>query len=390
MANSLELAEERLNLQNELTGIVNQAETRSLEETENTRLQEIRNRIDQIDEEIRNIEKENSKIFKNNNEKTNKRTMKKVKLIDAINSVIAHRNFNEDVQAEMNAAKEEFRASGIEAQGDIQLRGLLHVAETAGAEDVATEIKPIEVAVRDNAIATKVGADWLTGLRGDIQIPRYSGSQVFWAGEVSEASDGAGAFDDIKLTPHRLTAYIDVSKQLLMQASEDVEAMLLSDITRAVYEKLDQSIFSAATGTTEQPAGIFVGATTGETALSAVTYENVLALEEKVELNNGHEYVFVLNPKCKFSYKNCQMASGLSMVVEGKEIDGYPYISSNAVVEKGIVCFNPHSLVIGQWGGFDITVDPYTLAKEAKVRLVINAWFDYKLRNNEIAAEIYN
>ena len=36
--------------------------------------------------------------------------------------------------------------------------------------------------------------------------------------------------------------------------------------------------------------------------------------------------------------------------------------------------------VIGQWGGIDLTVDPYTQAANGKVRLVINAYFDAKPR----------
>ena len=40
-------------------------------------------------------------------------------------------------------------------------------------------------------------------------------------------------------------------------------------------------------------------------------------------------------------------------------------------------------MVIGQWGGIDLTVDPYTQAAKGKVRLVINAYFDAKPRRAE-------
>ena len=33
----------------------------------------------------------------------------------------------------------------------------------------------------------------------------------------------------------------------------------------------------------------------------------------------------------------------------------------------------------GQWGAIDLTVDPYTKAAAGQVRLVINAFFDFKL-----------
>ena len=43
--------------------------------------------------------------------------------------------------------------------------------------------------------------------------------------------------------------------------------------------------------------------------------------------------------------------------------------------------------VIAQWGGIDLTVDPYTKAADGKVRLVINAYFDAKPRRSEAFAK---
>ena len=74
--NILELQEQRLNLQQELTNIVNQAETRSLEENENARLAEIRSQIDSIDEQIAEIEKENKQIELNNQNNKKEKKMK--------------------------------------------------------------------------------------------------------------------------------------------------------------------------------------------------------------------------------------------------------------------------------------------------------------------------
>ena len=121
-----------------------------------------------------------------------------------------------------------------------------------------------------------------------------------------------------------------------------------------------------------------------------MTYDDVLALEEAVELANGSNYMFLVNPKVKFALKGTQMANGLQMVFAGNEIDGYKTISSNSVADKGIICMDPRELVIGQWGAYDITVDPYTKAGDGQVRLVINAYFDAKLRGNKIAKAMFN
>lgn len=219
-------------------------------------------------------------------------------------------------------------------------------------------------------------------------IPKYSGSQVKWAGEIATAEDGQGTFSEVTLTPHRLTATLDVSKQWLLQSSYDAEAILIRDLAAAVTEKLDMTIFGAGAGDANTPAGLFSGVTAaGE--LAAVTYKDILDLELAVEEKNAHDYMFVVNPKVKFALKGTQMANGLQMVFDGNEIDGYKTISSNSVVDKGVICLNPRELVVGQWGSYDIIVDPYTKAADGQVRLVINAYFDAKLRGDAVAPKVF-
>ena len=66
------------------------------------------------------------------------------------------------------------------------------------------------------------------------------------------------------------------------------------------------------------------------------------------------------------------------MIMSDGEIDGIPTLCTNAVASKGIILGNFNDLVIGQWGGIDLTVDPYTQAANGKIRLVVNAYFDAK------------
>jgi HK97 family phage major capsid protein len=234
-----------------------------------------------------------------------------------------------------------------------------------------------------------MGADFVGGLVGDVSIPQYAGSQVKWKGEVATAEDGAGEFAEVTLTPKRLTAVLDVSKQFLLQNSEDVEAILIGDLAAAVAEKLDKTIFGAGAGDANTPAGLFNGVA-AEKAIADMNYDDVLDLELAVEEANGSNYMFLVNPKIKFALKGTQMANGLQMVFDKGEIDGYKTISSNSVADKGIICMDPRELVIGQWGGYDITVDNFTKAVDGQVRLVINCYFDAKLRGNKVAKALFN
>lgn len=387
----LELQEKSLELRNQLAELIanGQKEERELNEEETNTMAELRKSIDEINAQIEEIEKENRNIQKNTIITENKE-IRTMSLLKMINAVVEGRNFTEDEAKAIAEARAEFAKSGIAPKGQIVYRSIAATVEGSGKENVPEDKWNLEVAVRNNLVATKMGADFVSGLVGDVSIPKYAGSNVTWKGETATAADGQGAFSEITLTPKRLTATLDVSKQFLLQDSNDAEALLIRDLGAAIAEKLDETIFGAGSGDTNTPAGLFSGVT-GETALTAITYDDVLALEEAVELANGSNYMFVVNPKVKFALKGTQMANGLQMVFDGDEIDGYKAISSNSVVTNGIICMDPHELVIGNWGSaFEIVVDPYTKAADGQVRLVVNAYYDAKLRGNKIAKAIFN
>lgn len=388
MTNILEKQEELLNLKTRMNEIIStgEAEARELVEAETNEIAEIRTKIDTLEADIAAIEEENRNIEKVNNKEI-KKEIRKMNLINLINKVVEGRQFTEEEAAAMAEARAEMAKSGISTRGQIAYRT---ITATGDGKEVVPEDKwNLEVAVRNNLIATKMGADFVSGLVGDVSIPKYAGSNVLWKGETATAEDGEGAFSEVMLSPKRLTATLDVSKQFLLQTSESAEAILIRDLAAAVAEKLDITIFGNGFGDANAPAGLFAGIE-AEKALADVNYNDVLDLEAAVEEKNGHNYMFVVNPKVKFALKGTQMANGLQMVYTGNEIDGYKAISSNSVVDKGAICMDPHELVIGQWGSYDITIDPYTKAADGQVRLVINAYFDAKLRGDKIARVIFN
>ena len=388
----LELREQSLNYRNQLAELIatGEKEERELNETEVNTMAELRKNIDEINSQIEALEEENRKLtkteIKNNKIEKEIRTMSLIKMI---NAVVEGRNFTEDEAAVMAEARADFAKSGIAPKGQIVYRSIAATVAGAGQENVAEDKWNLEVAVRNNLIATKMGADYVGGLVSDVSVPQYSGSNVLWKGETATAEDGQGTFAEVTLTPKRLTATLDISKQFLAQDSNDAEALLIRDLAAAVAEKLDKTIFGAEK-LDNAPEGLFNGVTATK-AIAEMDYDDVLALEETVELANGTNYMFIVNPKVKFALKGTQMANGLQMVFAGNEIDGYKTISSNSVADKGIICMDPKELIIGQWGSaFDIVVDPYTKAADGQVRLVINAYYDAKLRGNKVAKAIFN
>lgn len=369
----LELQEQRLALQEELTTLLSngEAEARELNETEASRMAEIRSQIDSIDTQIEDINKQNETLAKQErNIKENKTNNKMdVRLFDLVKG-IANGSLTDEQRAYVNGNTISFRE-------DIQA-----TAKDYGQENVPTDKKRLDVAIRNASVLNKLGCVWFGNAVGNIDLPKYNGSTTFWAdSENAAAASGTGKFDKVTLSPKRLTSYIVVSRQFLQQSPEDAEAILIADLAKAVAEKLDMTVFGAEAGTDAQPAGLFYNATA--LAPTGLTFEDVLALEEEVEEHNGTDFIFVTNPKYKYALRGTQMAHGLNMVFEHGEIDGQKTIVSNSVA--GIAVLDPKDLAVASWGGVNITVDPYTLADKNQIKIVVNALYDAKLKGDRIA-----
>ena len=100
-------------------------------------------------------------------------------------------------------------------------------------------------------------------------------------------------------------------------------------------------------------------------------------LEEDKFIGDKH---YILSPKAKAALRSMiKGTNGTGMVFENGEVDGTPAVSTGMITGKNGVVGDFSQLVIGQWGAIDITVDPYTKAKNATIVLTVNAWFDAKV-----------
>lgn len=376
---SLTLIDKREQLKKKAEDLIStvEKELRKLNDKENDELNSIKKEIADLDNEIKNIE--------NRNTKTNK-VMAKFSLLKAINDVANNRQLDERAQSVVNEGISEMRKAGQSFTGQIVLpmemrSDIQATVATAGQENVAEDKLGILEPLRANLVLVNAGASYMTGLIGDVSIPVYSGSNVGWAGEVSTASDGAGTFSEVTLSPKRLTAYIDVSKQFLIQDSNSAEEMLKRDIVAAISNKLEATVLGSAAGSNTQPAGLFNGVSADS---AAITYKDIVNMEAELEDANVMGNIkFIVSPSAKADLKTTEKGNTDNFLMEGNELNGYPVLCTSAVADKGVIMANWSDLVIGQWGGIDLTVDPYTQAANGKVRLVINAYFDAKPRRAE-------
>ena len=378
--NSLTLTDKKEQLKIKAESLLNEAkkEARKLSADEETKYNDLCKQIADVDNELRDL---NDKL----NNKETKTTMKEnFSLLKAVRAIANNQTLDERSQEVVNAGIAEMRKSGQSYSGQIVLpveeRADIQATKAGKGQEIVAEDKlNILAPLRDALVLSAAGANFMTGLVGNVSIPTYSGSTVGWAGEVDAASDGAGTFGEVELSPKRLTAYVDISKQFLIQDSVSAEALLRKDIVDALSNKLESTILGDVEGDATKPAGLFAGVT-ADTA--AITFADILKMEQTLEEKNvGGNIKFIASPAAKAVLRTTAVGgtkSDLRMLMEGNEIDGIPTLVTNGMTAKGLILGNFNDLVIGQWGGIDLTVDPYTQAANGKIRLVVNAYFDAK------------
>ena len=339
--------------------------------------------VDSDEDKDNKDNKENTPDKKEQKSKINTHNImseKKFNLLSAIRSIAENKPLDPEVQAVVDAGKSEMRNAGLSVNGQLQIPSESRAAVTVTAEGedvVVTDFANILEPLRTKNVLAESGAHLLTGLVGDLQIPAMGAENVNWEGETDPAQDGASTFTNVKLTPHRLSAYIDISKQFLVQDSLGAEALIRRDLVNAIQSKLEATIFSADAADGSKPAGIFYNVT----PTKVTDFKGLCTLESDVEDANFYGPAkYIVSPKAKAAMRAmAKSTKSTQLVLEGDNIDGVPVLSTGHIAKDTFAYGDWSQLYVGQWGAIDLTVDPYTKAADGQVRLVVNCFFDFKL-----------
>lgn len=282
----------------------------------------------------------------------------------------------------------EARNSG-ESSIEIETRAVMQATGTDANGKLAVGLDHNTVAgpIRNALVAVQAGAKMITGLTKDQIFPVYSGVTCLWAGETAPASDGSGTLNGIVLKPKRITTQVTISKQLLIQDSIELNALITQDIRAAVLEKLEQTIFGKHAQSTTIPDGIFTG--TAPTNKGAATYERLVMMMAGCKANGNLSYV-ISRPLMAKLMTMPKMTTSPYPIFENNLIAGIPTFVTNAVAdgfqtgadEYGVVVGDFSEMIIGEWGNMDITVDNVTKAGSAEVVLTVNAYYDFAIRRS--------
>ena len=275
-------------------------------------------------------------------------------------------------QKEMNAIGRS--ANGVVIPSMILNRAVITENGTSGIET-----QSFVDAVYANTILDDLGVTRVSTTT-DQRIPILGAVTTQWEGETDAAADGGSAMTKKDLAPRRVASYVDYSKQASMQHNESLESALRNSIAQSLGSKIEYAVF-----TDDSANGAYDYLGNGKTPVTNANITNLMmALVEEVQSNNhnrGNLGFAISNDLFNEVYTAAQV-SGVNPLIIDEAIMGVQAKFSNQIADitNPAVYYGDFSKVmIAQFGGVEILVDPYTQAISGTNRLILNSYFDMKL-----------
>jgi HK97 family phage major capsid protein len=268
---------------------------------------------------------------------------------------------------------------------------------------VATELRPdlfVDV-LRNKLVLGQLGIRILAGLTSNLDIPKKTvAGAISRVTEIQALTETNPQTGKVSLSPKRLGAYVEYSKQALIQSAMAIEPMLRDDLLQGVaLDMQDQVINGSGAGANmrgiRNTSGI--GSVVGGANGAAIAWSHFVDLESAcANVNAEPDQVsgYLTNTKVRGATKKTQKGTNLPFIWDNgaMPLNGYRAAISNSVpsnltkgtsttIASSVLFGSDWSMsVLGLFGAPDIVVDPVTLATTGQVRITINQYADHGVR----------
>ena len=300
---------------------------------------------------------------------------------------------------ELDASRELEKRYGRPAQGfyvpnDVlnYKRDLTATGGDTGDKLVATALGEYVPALSADPLVVRLGARVLSGLRSNVNLPKGGQATAYWVTENGEPTESTMTLGQLALSPKRIAAYSELSKQLIAQSDLSVEQIVRDDLNLQLAIAIDKAAIQGS-GSSNEPTGITNDSSVNEVTVSGSVHAlaDVVNCEKEVAADNAlmGNLAYAMTPAVKASLKTTSVDSGSGrFIMEGGDLNGYRAEASTQVPDNTLVFGDFSQLIVAEFGsGADIVVDPYSLATTGMIRLTVSRLADIGLRHPEAFAK---
>jgi len=273
------------------------------------------------------------------------------------------------------------------------MRTLSAGSATGGGYTVNSQILVSDMIelLRNKPLVARMGCKTITGLVGNIAIPRITGgATAYWLPETGGVTPSDQAFGQLGLTPHRLVGDTAYSKELLIQSSLDVEAFVREDLMTVLAIEKDRAAINGL-GANGEPLGILNNTGIGTVTFGATaTWPKVVSFETQVANANADvgPMGYLTTPNVRGAFKTTPKVTNQAFFLwEGGDqpgsgrVNGYRAEATKQVPSDKVIFGNWQDLIIAEWSGIDVVVDPYSQKKNGLIEVTLTLWTDIGVRH---------
>jgi HK97 family phage major capsid protein len=266
--------------------------------------------------------------------------------------------------------------------------------------------------LREAMVIRRLGARVLSGLVGNVGIPKTQTSATsHWVAENAAIAPSDIELDMVMMTPKHCGCLTEVSRNMVMQSSPDIEQLLRDDFAQLLASALDTAAIKG--GGANEPYGILASTGIGDVPVGAaggpLTWANVIALISAVDTANALDGSLGFLTNSKVTGKAATILkttadTSSNFILENpgaRTLAGFPLGVTNLVPSNlvkggsGAVCSalifgNFSDMLIGYWSAFDLLVNPYSETAYTKGNVLVRGMLtaDITLRHVESFAAI--
>lgn len=234
-------------------------------------------------------------------------------------------------------------------------------------------------ALTASSVVRSMGARVLSGLTGDVEIPRETDSPAIgWVGENQPLSVDDAAFGMITLRPRHAGALAEWSRNMLLQSSPDVERLLRQMLARNLALAIDRAAINGA-GTLE-PLGLLQSGIQTHGYATDLFTSTAVAIGKADAENVDASRAFLTTPAIKeICLKNLddnRLPIPVSAVFHGEPVTFSNQVPTNlggGGSDHGLIYGDWSQLIIGIWSEIDVLVNPYAETAYSKGNVSIRA-----------------
>ncbi len=241
--------------------------------------------------------------------------------------------------------------------------------------------------VRNNTTLMQLGTP-LGNLVGDLDIPRQTGSgNVYIVGEDQDVGEGAIDFGNVEMRSTTIGVVGALTRKMMKQSSMDVEMLFRVSLAADLGLGIDMYGYYGD-GVGNNPLGVmnYPGVNAVPFAGVQPTYDELVDMETEAAVDNMPlaNMRYVGNSRFRGHCKKTPIEPGTNAAKiweQGGTVNGYETEITNQFPTGDVLFGDMRNVLIGLWGGLDITTDKSRRGRSGGTEIVLLQDFGIAVRN---------